>query len=116
MARGPATEQAANAIIAPAQLASASAAAANSTSLAGILPAVESFANSFAANASLVTSTFDNAALDIAKAAVVFLIISGVLLWSSRVARRLGKELVEGGIVIALFIEFVVPLLMSLRY
>ncbi len=74
-----------------AQLASASTAAVNSTSTAGIIPEIQNFANSVAANASLVTVTLDNAILDMAKAAVVLLIISGVLLWFSRIGRRLGK-------------------------
>ena len=100
----------------PTQLASASTSAENSTSIAGIVPAIQNFANAFAANATLVTVTLDNAALDIAKAAVVFLVISGVLLWFSRLGRRLGKDLVQGGIIIGLFIEFVVPFLMSIHY
>jgi hypothetical protein len=63
-----------------------------------------------------VTLTMDNAAIDIGKAAVVFLVIAGVLLWFSRVNKHLGKELVEGGIIIGLFIEFAVPVLMSIHY
>ena len=50
------------------------------------------------------------------EAAVVFLVIAGVLLWFSRVNKRLGKELLEGGVIIGLFIEFVVPVLMSIHY
>jgi hypothetical protein len=58
----------------------------------------------------------DNAAVDVGKAAVVFLIIAGVVLWFTRVNKHVGKELVEGGIFIGLFIEFVVPFLMSIHY
>jgi hypothetical protein len=101
----------------PAQLASSSpAAAANSTALAGIVPWIQNFASGFAANASVVTLSLDNATIDIGKAAVVFLVIAGVLLWFSRANRRLGKELVQGGIFIGIFIEFVVPFLMSIHY
>lgn len=98
------------------QVASASTAVANSTAASGIVPAIQGFANSFAANAEVVTMTMDNAAVAIGKAAVVFLIIAGVMLWFTSVNRRFGRQLVEGGIVIGLFIEFVVPFLMSLRY
>jgi len=100
---------------APAQLAPA-APAANSTTLAGVVPAIQSFANGFAANMSVVTLTLDNATVDIGKAAVVFLIIAGVMLWFTRVNKHLGKELLEGGIFIGLFIEFGVPFLMSIHY
>jgi hypothetical protein len=99
-----------------AQFASASPAVANSTAASGIIPAIQGFANGFAQGTTLVTTTLDGAALDIAKAAVVFLVIAGVLLWFSRVNRRLGREMVEGGIFIGLFIEFVVPFLMNIHY
>jgi hypothetical protein len=65
---------------------------------------------------SVVTLTMDNAAIDIGKAAVVFLVIAGVLLWFSRVNKHPGEELVEGGVIIGLFIEFAVPELMSIQY
>jgi hypothetical protein len=89
-------------------------AATNSTS-AGLVPTVQGWVSSFAVNASAVTLTMDNAAIDIAKAAVVFLIIAGVILWFTHVNKHMGKELLEGGIIIGLFLEFVVPLLMSLH-
>jgi len=116
MTAGEILDIASNASSGPPQLSSASTTAANSTSLANIVPAIQNFANAFAANVNVVTLTLDNAALDIAKAAVVFLIIFGALLWFSRLGRRLGKDLVQGGIIIGLFIEFVVPFLMSIRY
>jgi hypothetical protein len=100
---------------APAQLAPASPVA-NSTAISGIVPMIQNFASGFATNMSVVTLTMDNAAIDVGKAAVVFLIIAGVLLWFSRVNRHLGKDLVEGGILIGLFIEFAVPVLMSIHY
>jgi hypothetical protein len=96
----------------PAQLAPA---AANSTVASGIVPAIQNFASGFATNMTAVTLTMDNAAIDIGKAAVIFLVIAGVLLWFSHVNKHLGKELLEGGIIIGLFIEFGVPVLMSIH-
>jgi hypothetical protein len=89
---------------------------ANSTALSGLVPAIQNFASGFATNMSAVTLSLDSAAVDIGKAAVVFLVIAGVILWFTRVNKRLGKELVEGGILIGLFIEFGVPVLMSIHY
>jgi len=86
----------------------------NSTA-AGLVPSLQGWVTAFAANAAAVTSTMDNAAIDIGKAAVVFLVIAGVVLWFSRVNKHLGKELLEGGVIIGLFIEFGVPLLMSIH-
>ena len=88
----------------------------NSTALSGIVPAIQNFASGFATNMSAVTLTMDSAAVDIGKAAVVFLVISGILLWFTRVNKHLGKELLKGGILIGLFIEFGVPVLMSIHY
>lgn len=88
--------------------------AANSTS--GLVPTLQGWVSSFAVNASAVTLTMDNATIDIGKAAVVFLVIAGVVLWFTHVNKHLGKELLEGGIIIGLFIEFVVPILMSVHF
>src|SRR5438309_7887721 len=100
---------------APAKLAPVPSAA-NSTALSGFVPAIQNFASGFATNMSAVTLTMDSAAIDVGKAAVVFLVIAGILLWFTRVNKHLGKELVEGGILIGLFIEFGVPVLMSIHY
>jgi len=100
---------------APAQLAPA-APAANSTVAPGLIPAIQNFATGFATDMSAVTLSMDNAAVDIGKAAVVFLVIAGILLWFTRVNKHLGKELLEGGIIVGLFIEFAVPVLMSIHY
>jgi hypothetical protein len=88
----------------------------NSTAISGLVPAIQNFASGFATNMTAVTLTMDNAAVDIGKAAVVFLVITGVILWFTRVNKRMGKELVSGGILIGIFIEFVVPILMSIHY
>jgi hypothetical protein len=98
----------------PVQLDPASAAT-NATSTPGLVPTLQGWVSSFAVNASAVTLTMDNAAIDIGKAAVVFLVIAGVVLWFTHVNKHLGKELLEGGIVIGLFIEFGVPVLMSIH-
>ena len=96
-------------------LAPATPAVANSTAVVGIVPWIQGFASSFAANASVVTLTMDDAAISIGKAAVVFLVIAGVF-WFTRINKHLGKELVQGGIIIGIFIEFIVPILMSIHY
>jgi hypothetical protein len=88
----------------------------NSTSAAGLVPAFQGWAGTFATDASAVLLSLDNAAVDVGKAAVIFLIIAGALLWFGRVNRRLGKDLVEGGVLVAIFITFVVPFLMTLHY
>ena len=55
------------------------------------------------------------AAVTIGQVAFTTLIVVGVLLWFSRINKHLGKGLVEGGIVIFLFIEFFLPWLKTLH-
>jgi hypothetical protein len=93
----------------------AQAPAANSTSLSGIVPAIQNFASSFAVNVGAVMLSLDSAAIDVGRAVVVFLVIAGIVLWFTRVNKRLGKEFVVGGILIAFFVTYVVPFLMSLN-
>jgi hypothetical protein len=100
---------------APAKLAPVPSAT-NSTDISGFVPAIQNFASGFATNMSAVTLTMDSAAIDIGKAAVVFLVIAGILLWFTKVNKHLGKDLLKGGILIGLFIEFGVPVLMSIHY
>jgi len=89
--------------------------AANSTQLAQVVPAIQQYTNSISCNITVVLLTFTNAALQIAEAGVVFLIIAGTLLYFSRLNKRLGKELLEGGILIAIFLAYGVPYLMSIH-
>jgi len=92
----------------------AQAPAANSTSLSGLVPAITGFANSFAVNMSAVMLSLDSAVIDVGKAAVVFLVIAGIVLWFTRINKRLGKELLVGGVLMAFFVTYVVPFLMSI--
>jgi hypothetical protein len=87
----------------------------NSTQLAQVVPAIQQYANGVSCNVTVVLFTFTNAALQIGQAAIVFLIIAGTLLYFSRLNKRLGKELLEGGILIAIFIAYGVPYLMSVH-
>jgi hypothetical protein len=98
----------------PAQLAPA-VPAANSTSVSGLVPAFTNFVATFETNATAVLLTLDTAEVDIGRAAVVFLVIAGVILWFTHVNKRIGKDLLVGGIILGVFVEFVVPFLMSLN-
>jgi len=69
----------------------------NSTQLAQFVPAVQQYANSVSCNVTVVLLTVTDTVLQIGEAAVVFLIIAGTLLYLSRLNKRLGKELLEGG-------------------
>jgi hypothetical protein len=60
-------------------------------------------------NAVLVS--LENFAISVGKDAIVFMLIIGVLLFYSRLNTLLGKRLIEGGVIIGIFMLFVVPYL-----
>jgi len=93
-------------------------AAANATSLqpAGgsgfqLLSSVQGAETTFASTLNLVLISLENFAIAVGKDAVVFLVIVGVLLHFSRLGTHLGKKLIEGGVVIGVFLLFVAPYL-----
>ena len=97
---------------------SEAAAAANSTSLqpmAGsgfqLLSYLQGAETSAASTLNALLASLESFAVSLGKEAVVFLVIIGVLLYYSRLGTHLGKKLIEGGIIIGVFIAFVVPYL-----
>jgi hypothetical protein len=54
----------------------------------------------------------ENFAIALGREAVVFLVILGVLLYFSRLNTHLGKRLLEGGVIIGVFVAWLAPYLM----
>ena len=52
--------------------------------------------------------------LDITRVAYVTLLMLGILLYFTHVATRLGKDLIKGGVALAIIVEFVFPWLARL--
>jgi len=73
------------------------------------MPYLQQYGASFVAAADGVMFTLEGLMLTLAAGAIVFLIILGMLLRYSGLGRRLGSQLLEGGVIIAIFISFVVP-------
>jgi hypothetical protein len=59
-------------------------------------------------------SIVDTTAIDLMRIAYVSLLVVGILLYYSHVAQRLGKDLIKGGIALAIISEFVVPWLVKI--
>jgi len=74
---------------------------------------IQQYGGYLASGVNAALSSADNTIILIAKSAFVFLIILGVLLYYSRLGKRLGKELLEGGVVIGIFLFFGVPYLQN---
>jgi hypothetical protein len=71
--------------------------------------AIEQFASQFAAETATVLASVDTAVYDIARVAYVTCLLVGVLLYFTRLGRRVGKDLIVGGVVLAVIAEYLIP-------
>lgn len=75
---------------------------------------IQQLAYQFSQLAKVLLSTVDQTVIDITRAAYVTVILLGVFLYFTRLERRLGKDLIKGGIILAILSEFVFPLIAKL--
>ena len=75
---------------------------------------IQQLAQQFASTMSVVLTTVDSTVIDLARMAYVSLLMIGLLLYFTHVERRLGKDLIKGGIALAIISEFVFPFLPKL--
>ena len=75
---------------------------------------IQQFAQQFASTVSVVLTTVDSTVIDLARMAYVSLLMIGLLLYYTHVERRLGKDLIKGGVALAIISEFVFPVLSRL--
>lgn len=70
---------------------------------------IQQFAQQFATAMAFVLGVIDNTVVDVMRVAYVTLLIIGVILYYTHSAPRLGKDLIKGGVALAVISEFVVP-------
>jgi len=75
---------------------------------------IQSLAQQFTSLMTVVLTTIDTTVIQIARLAYVSVLLLGVLLYFTRVERRLGKDLIKGGVILAILSEFVFPLLVKI--
>jgi hypothetical protein len=94
-------------------MSSAAAAAPAAPAPAGyqVLPYLQYYEDQFSTNINAALVSADHFLLTVAESAVVFLIILGLLIYATRLNERLGKKLLEGGIIMGIFLALVVPYL-----
>lgn len=79
------------------------------------LPSViQQLAQQFASMMNSLLSTVDITVVEVSRAAYVSVILVGVLLYFTHAERRLGKDMIKGGIILAILSEFVFPLISKL--
>lgn len=74
---------------------------------------IQQFAQQFTSITSFLLATIDSAVMDVARAAYISLLLVGILLYYSHAAQRLGKDLIKGGVALAIISEFVFPWLIK---
>jgi anti-anti-sigma regulatory factor len=75
---------------------------------------VQQFAQQFTAAVTALLATVDSTVVDLSRVAYVSLVMIGLLLYYTHMERRLGKDLIKGGVALAIISEFVFPALAKL--
>jgi hypothetical protein len=70
---------------------------------------LQQLASQFAGEAIAVLTTVNAALVDVARVAYVTCLLVGVLLYYSHIGRRLGKDLIFGGVALVVLTEYVMP-------
>jgi hypothetical protein len=76
--------------------------------------AIQQMAQQFTSMMSAVLTTVDSTVIDLARLAYVSVLLIGLLLYFTHVERRLGKDLIKGGVALAVLSEFIFPVIAKL--
>ncbi len=71
---------------------------------------IQQIAQQIAAVATRVLVTLNTALIEISRVAYISALLIGLLLYSTHLERRLGRDLIRGGVVLAILAEIVFPL------
>jgi hypothetical protein len=72
---------------------------------------IQKLASQFAAVATQVLGTLNSTVIDLSRVAYVSTLFLGSLLYTTRLEKRLGKDLIKGGVILAFLSEVVFPLI-----
>ena len=79
----------------------------------GLGSIIQSLAQQFTSLMTTLLTTVDSTVIQLARLAYITVLLLGVLLYFTRAERRLGKDLIKGGVILAILAEFVFPLLIK---
>jgi hypothetical protein len=74
---------------------------------------LQQLASEFSAGATQLLVAIDGTVINITRVAYITVLILGVFLYFTRLNRRLGRDLIAGGIALAILSEYVFPVLVS---
>jgi hypothetical protein len=70
---------------------------------------IQQLAQQFTSAMTTLLTAIDTTVLDVTRLAYVTVLLVGLLLYYTHLERRLGKDLIKGGVVLAILSEFVFP-------
>lgn len=70
---------------------------------------IQNLAQQFTSIASVLLTSVNSVVIDVSRLAYISVLLIGLLLYFTHVGRRLGKDLITGGVVLAVLSEFVFP-------
>jgi hypothetical protein len=74
---------------------------------------IQQFAQQFTSAVTYLLSVVDGTVVDLARVVYVTLLLLGILLYYTHLAQRLGKDMIKGGVALAIVSEFVFPWLLK---
>lgn len=72
---------------------------------------IQALAQQFTSVASLLLKTVNSVVIDVSRLAYISVLLIGLLLYFTHADRRHGKDLIKGGLLLAVLSEFVFPAL-----
>jgi len=72
---------------------------------------IQQLAQEFTSTMTAVLNTIDTTVIDLARLAYITVLLLGLLLYFTHLEKRLGKDLIKGGVVLAFLSEFIFPLI-----
>ena len=75
---------------------------------------IQQLAQQFTSTVAVLLATVDSTVIDVSRVAYATLLMLGLLLYYTHVERRLGKDLIKGGVALAIISEFIFPILARL--
>jgi len=75
---------------------------------------LQQFAQQFVSVSTVLLNVVNSTVIDVARIAYVSLLLVGLVLYYTRLEKRLGKDLIKGGVLLAILVEFVFPYIVKL--
>jgi hypothetical protein len=70
---------------------------------------IQQMAQQFVAVMTTLLATVNSTVIEISRLAYISVLMVGVLLWATHIDKRLGKDLIKGGVILAVLAEFIFP-------